>query len=115
VSGPRIPRDLGTVGRRVYRSVVSEWDLSTTELVALHELARCADTMERLASAMADAPATVTNSRGDQTINPIIREARAQQQLYARLLASLRIPQEDVVGQPQRRGAVRAPYIRSVP
>jgi hypothetical protein len=112
----RVPKDLGPTGRKVYRSIVAEFELSATEEVELHGLARCADRLDAIAAALVDATLTVTNSRGDQVANPLLREARGQAATYSRILASLRIPQgEQDSGRPQRRGGARAPYgVRSV-
>jgi hypothetical protein len=106
----KTPPGLGTAGKRLWADVIDSYDLDVHEQLLLVECCRCADRLDRLAKAGQDAPLTVTNSRGDQVANPLLTESRQQQITLSRLLASLRLPQGEAEGRPQRRGAARGSY-----
>jgi hypothetical protein len=52
----------------------------------------------------------VLNIRGEPVANPVLTEARQQQLVYVRLIASLRLPDTDEDIRPQRRGGARGVY-----
>lgn len=108
------PAGLASSGRRLWRSVMADYELDCHEELLLLEACRCADRLDALAGELTGSVLT-TNGRGEVQAHPAVVEARAQSLTLARLLASLRLPTDDVAGRPQRRGASRAPYgIRSV-
>lgn len=108
------PAGLAATGRRLWTSVMADYELDCHEELLLLEACRCADTLHELAESTAGAVLT-TNVRGEAVAHPAVVEARAQQLTLARLLASLRLPAGEVAGRPQRRGAARGAYgIRSV-
>lgn len=77
----------------------------------LIEACRVADRLDALAEAQAGAALTTTNARGDVVASPYLVEARQQQIVLARLLAALRLPDDDAgEHRPQRRGAPRGAY-----
>ena len=92
-----MPRGLRASGRRLWRSVVDEYDLDAHEQLLLLEACRVADRLASLAVAGQSAPLTVTNRHGDQVASPFLVEARQQQLTFARLLASLRLPSGEVI------------------
>lgn len=107
MAAPRTPPGLGPRGRRLWRSLVDDFDLAEHERALLVEAARTADQLDALdAVARADGPML------DGRPHPAITEARQQRLVLARLLASLRVPEdpEDSAGRPQRRGAARGTY-----
>jgi len=104
-----IPAGLAATGRRLWESVMADYELDCHEELLLLEACRCTDRLDALAESTAGAVVT-TNVRGEAVAHPAVVEARAQQLTLARLLASLRLPTDDVAGRPQRRGAARAPY-----
>ena len=63
---PRKPADLGTAGRRLWSAVVDDYELSPDELAALREACRCVDELERLRTAVQQAPLTTLGSAGQQ-------------------------------------------------
>lgn len=74
--------------------------------------------LDRLQAAAADEPLVVPGKTGP-TSNPLLVEARLQTTVAARLVASLRIPDEAAVApsgnstapsRPQKRGAARGAY-----
>lgn len=106
----KAPAGLKVSGRRLWRSVVDEFELDEHELALLLQAARCVDRLDRLAEHAADAPLVVTNSRGDQVTHPSVTESRQQAITLSRLLASLRLPSGEMDERPQRRGAARGSY-----
>jgi hypothetical protein len=113
----RTPPGLGTSGKKLWRSVVCEYELQVHEEILLLEASRCADRLDRLAEEAAKGAVTVRNIKGDEVAHPAMVEARQQGAALSRLLASLRLPSGDEgqLGRPQRRGAARGSYgIRGV-
>ena len=105
-----VPDDLADAGARLWTSVLAEYDLDVHEELLLHQAARCADHLDRLADEAAGKPVTVVNVKGDQVTHPAIVESRQQSITLSRLLASLRLPSGDESDRPQRRGASRGVY-----
>lgn len=115
---PRAPRGLGRSGKRLWSSIIEQFDLATHEQILLAEACRVADRLDLIADAMKDAPLTVENTKGDEVAQPLLVEARQQGIVYARLIAALRLPDDAVdaegdgeqVSRPQRRGGARGTY-----
>lgn len=107
---PAAPNGLKASGRRLWRSVLADFDLDGHELLLLLQACRCADRLDLLADEADAHPITVVNAKGDQVAHPAITESRQQSLTLARLLASLRLPSGDVDERPQRRGAARGAY-----
>lgn len=109
MSKASVPAGLGETGEALWESVVGEFDLEEHELVTLKEACRTADRLDALDDDMRNQPLTVINSKGDETANPRIVEQRQQSITYTRLMASLRLPDEED-RLPQHRGASRGTY-----
>lgn len=111
---PRAPRNLARNGRRLWRSVVSEYDLCEHELALLAAACRTVDRLEDVATALESSELTTRNARGDTVAHPLLVEQRQQGIALARLLASLRLPsgenEDHVLQRPQHRGAARGAY-----
>ena len=103
------PLGLGPSGASLWAAVTSEFALEEHEAVTLREACRTADRLDELDAEMATQPLTVINSKGDETANPRIVEQRQQALAYTRLMASLRLPDEEGA-QPQTRGGARGTY-----
>jgi len=106
----RAPAGLKTAGRALWRAVSEEFDLAEQERRLLVEAARCADQLDDLAAVIAE-----QGTMGDDgKVHPAVVEARLQRLALARLLASLRVPDDDEdetpTGRPQGRGAARGSY-----
>ena len=115
---PKAPVGLGAAGLALWKSITSEFEIDTHELLLLKEASRCADRLDRLAVEAAEGTVTVQNHRGDQVVSPAMVEARQQSLTLARLLASLRLPSGEEASEqrPQRRGALRGTYgLRALP
>lgn len=97
---------LGAGGHRLWAEVTSRFELDEHELALLLQAARTVDVLDDLAGVVASSgPMT---AEGD--VHPAIIESRQQRLTLARLIASLRLPEEAVEGRPQRRGAARGAY-----
>jgi hypothetical protein len=109
---PRPPKGLGTAGRRLWRSVVEEFELDEHERVLLVQACRTVDRLDDIAAGLVGQPLTVENFRGDPVAHPLLNEQRQQSLTLGRLLASLRMPtgDEEAEGRPQRRGGARGAY-----
>lgn len=107
---PRTPKGLKTAGRGLWKAVHEGYELGDHERLLLVEACRVADRLDRLAEEGDGAPLTVTNFKGDPVANPLLSEARQQAIVFSRLIASLRLPDDEEGVRPQRRGGARAPY-----
>jgi hypothetical protein len=109
---PPPPTGLAASGAKLWRSVTQEFDLEIFEELLLLQAARCADALDRLALEASDSPVTTFNAKGDLTAHPALIEGRQQAIVLSRLLASLRLPSGEEVGErrPQRRGGARGSY-----
>lgn len=107
---PKTPKGVGTVGRRLWSEVLGELELTQAELAILTAACRTVTTLERIAEELESGGLTCENSRGDVVASPLIIEQRQQGAALTRLIASLRLPQDDTDVRPQRRGGARASY-----
>lgn len=94
---PRMIRGLGPEGKRLWRDIVAEFDLSLEphKIQILTQACRVADQIAELDEAAAEAPLTVKGSMGQPVISPFISEARVQRALLGQLLARLRFAPVD--------------------
>lgn len=78
VSKPRMPRGLGTERKKLWESVIGEFDLSAEphKLRILFDACTTADVVKRLDDVARSAPLTVKGSAGQQVINPLIAQAK---------------------------------------
>ena len=103
------PENLGPRGRALWDSIADEFSLAKHEEDLLHEAARVADRLDGLDEVIRREGVTVQSPQGVKA-HPALVEARAQEIVLTRLVASLRIPDEDG-NTPQRRGGARTPYL----
>ncbi len=109
----RVPVGTGLVGKRLWRSVLDEYELEEHELALLREAVRTVDLLDALEGAV-KAEGAVIEAQGGVKAHPAVVEARQQRIALARLLAALRLPAgEEAPGadrRPQRRMGVRGTY-----
>jgi hypothetical protein len=88
-------------------AIIDRYELQEHELALLDEIARTMDDLDALAAHVESAGHTIAGR-----VNPALVEARQMRIALARLVAALRLPEEDSedAGSPQRRVGVRAPY-----
>lgn len=106
----KTPAGLKAGGRKLWRSVTEEYELGEHELSILLEAARTVDALDALQNIVRDEGVTNTSPQGVRA-HPALVEARQQRVTLAKLVASLRIPMDDVEEQgrlPQKRSGVRA-------
>ena len=105
---PAAPAGAKTAGRRLWTSVVKDFELDEHELALLREAVRITDFLDVLhAEVLRDGP-IVLSPQGTKA-NPAAVEARQQQLALAKLLGALRLPagDEEATSRPQRRVGVR--------
>ncbi len=105
---PRPPTGTGAAGRRLWVSVVSDYEMDEHELAVLTEATRTVDLLDELDAAIRSEGAIVDSPQGRRA-NPAATEARQQRIVLARLLAALRMPvgeagDEQANARPRRRG-----------
>jgi hypothetical protein len=99
------PKGTRAAGRRLWRAIVVDYDLSGAELEILRQAARVADVLEDLAALVA---AEGVLEEGTGRPHPAVVELRQQSITLARLIAALRLP-TDGSSRGQHRG-VRGVY-----
>lgn len=110
---PPAPRGLGRSGRRLWRSVQSDYELEEHERGLLTEMCRTCDTLDRLAAVVEAEGEMVTDQVGNTRTHPALVEARQQRIAYARLSGALRLPageEGESQRRPQRRVGARGVY-----
>ena len=107
---PATPPGLASAGRRLWTSILEEFDLEEHERLLLLQACRCVDHLDRLATEAAANPVTTINVKGDRVSHPALVESRQQSITLSRLLASLRLPTGEESDRPQRRGGARGSY-----
>ncbi len=113
-AAPKPPTGAGVAGRRLWVSVVADFDLDEHELVLLVEATRTVDLLADLDAAVRADGALVDSPQGVKA-NPAAVEARQQRIALARLLAALRLPaggegDQQAGARPSRRVGVRGVY-----
>ncbi|MFF0061087.1 hypothetical protein ACFYRC_05985 [Streptomyces sp. NPDC005279] len=103
------PDGLGPSGTRLWDAVILRHLDVHEELLLLHAC-RTADLLDRLNEQITNEALTLGKQRGGKVTNPAVAEHRQQSLVFARLLASLRIPSTEGGTRPQRRGGARVPY-----
>lgn len=113
---PAAPTGTGPGGRRLWRDVVTQYQLEEHELALLREMVRTVDLLDGLAAIVAEEGAMVPGPALTRRVHPAIVESRQLRLALARLSASLRLPageegdQAAHLRRPQRRGGVRGAY-----
>jgi hypothetical protein len=103
------PTNLRAAGKRLWASVADEWDLDEHEAAILLEAARTVDLLTQLDAAVRRDGPLVSTDQGPK-VHPAAVEARQQRITLARLIAALRLPNEETGARPQRRGGARGSY-----
>ncbi|GAA4399076.1 hypothetical protein GCM10023153_24710 [Ornithinibacter aureus] len=111
----KTPTGLKAAGRRLWRSVVDEYELEEHEAALLLQACRIVDRLDGIDVELEGAALVVPGERGSTKAHPLLGEQRGQMLALSRLLASLRLPSGDQeagegLRRPQRRGASRGAY-----
>jgi hypothetical protein len=114
---PRAPKGTRTAGRRLWASILGEYELEEHELALLREMTRIVDRLDLLAAEVAADGVVVRGPGLTERAHPALVEARQQQIALARLAAALRLPAGDQdsdakagMRRPQRRAGARGVY-----
>lgn len=97
---PTAPSDLAARGRgrRFWRQVTTEWELSLPELELLAEACRTIDELDALRRAVKREGTTVKGSLGQRRAHPALTELRLGRGELRRLLDTLAIPEPLAAG-----------------
>jgi len=114
MTAQKAPAGLRAPGRRLWSSVLDEYDLDEHERAMLLEACRTIDVLDQLDAAVRRDGPLVESPQGTRA-HPAAVEARQQRIALARLLAALRLPagedgDHQATARPQRRVGVRTPY-----
>lgn len=93
---PAPPRDLSTRGRRFWRDVIGDFELTGAERHLLHEACRSLDRLDALEALVVTEGQTVIGSTGQTVLHPGIAEARQQRLVLGRLVKQLDLPEGPV-------------------
>ena len=92
---PRPPKGLGPAGRKLWKAIVSDWQLRPDELAVLESVCFEADIIRRLQDEMVDSPLTAKGSMGQLVEHPVSVALRQHRATQAQLLKQLQIPDQD--------------------
>lgn len=92
---PPPPAGLAAAGRRLWRSVLSAFDLAEHELTLLRQACRVADLCDQLHAVVAKEGAITASRLGEPRVHPAVVELRQQRLVLARLVVALRVPLGD--------------------
>lgn len=92
---PKPPAGLGEQAARLWRDIVEAQELRSDELRVLEDACREVDLIERMHVALQTAPLVVKGSMGQDVANPLVQELRQHRALVARLLASLKLQDDE--------------------
>ena len=110
----RAPAGTRAAGRRLWDSVMADYELDEHERTLLVEAVRTVDLLDRL-EVEVKREGAITESPQGRRANPAAVEARQQRIALARLLAALRLPagedgDQQATARPQRRVGARGVY-----
>lgn len=86
-----VPAGLKAPGRKLWRAVAADFDMTEAEAAQLAEACFCRDRIAELRSQVTLDGIMLTSSQG-MRLHPAIAETRQQQLALARLLATLGVP-----------------------
>ena len=89
---PRAPAGLGSRGKRLWRSILGDFELGTTETEVLTLAYRTLDRISALETDLKDASSIVLGSQGQPRPHPLAAELRAEVLLAGKLITQLGIP-----------------------
>lgn len=102
---PAPPRGTKTSGRRLWTSILADFELEEHELALLREAVRTVDQLDTLHE-IVEKEGPVLSGKA----HPALVESRQLRIVLTRIVASLRLPEGESDDRPQRRGSARAPY-----
>jgi len=104
-SRPKPPAGLAAGGRKLWRELVDGYEFDGAEPRLLAELCRQVDLVDALEAAVAEHGVMVPTADGDSVkLNTAVTELRHGRLAVARLIAALRLPDEDGAKEQRRQG-----------
>jgi hypothetical protein len=110
---PDPPADLGDSGRALWDELLSSFEFDAQDVALVLEACRVKDRLEALDAVVRADGVTVESPQGVKA-HPALVEARQQEITLTRIIASLRLPDEDG-SRAQRRGSARGAYLSRRP
>lgn len=111
---PEPPAGARADGRRLWAATVERFELEERELALLRQAVGLVDVLAELRAAVERDGVLLTDARGEVRTHPAAVEGRLAGLALARVLAALRLPEEDgeeLPGRrPQRRAGARGVY-----
>jgi hypothetical protein len=89
------PEGLGPQGTCLWEEISGAFVLRVDELRVLGDACREVDLIERMHVELQTAPLIVKGSMNQDVANPLVQELRQHRSLVARLLAALKLPDEE--------------------
>lgn len=87
------PRGLRAAGRRLWSSVLDDFELDESASAVLAEAAHTVDLLADLRRELAETPAVIESAQGPR-VHPMLVEIRQQRLALAKLVTSLGLPKE---------------------
>ena len=112
---PRPPASAGDAGRRLWRAVLGEYELTGADLEVLRQAVLVADELAGLEALVRASGPLIRDRDGLPAANPAGQQHRLLSITFARLLAAIRVVGDEDGQQrdprrPQRRSGVRGVY-----
>lgn len=89
------PEGLGPQGLCLWEEISEAFELRVDELRILSDACREVDLIERMHTELQTAPLVVKGSMGQDVASPLVQELRQHRSLVARLLAALKLPDDE--------------------
>ena len=103
------PAGLGASGLALWNSITEAFDLDVWDQQQLAQACRISDRLDAINEDLKTSPLTFKNSKGDIVVHPLTVELRMSAQALQKIIAGLRLPDEEG-GRTQRRGGARGSY-----
>jgi hypothetical protein len=101
---PRAPDGAGAAGKRLWKAVLTDFELAEHEQVLLRQAVRVADLCDQL-QAVVVAEGPLLSVDGHPRTHPAVVELRQQRIVLARLVVALRVP----LGDQEQEGPAEGP------
>jgi hypothetical protein len=114
----RAPAGLGVRGRALWRDTLAAYQLDPLEQMALLQICRRVDELDRIDLALRGAKPTTTGSTGQTVANPLLAEVRAHSETLRNLTKLMNLPEarKRATREPKLSGRVnRISHMHAVP
>ena len=101
------PTDLSAKTSVLWDEITSTYDLNPAELIVLEQFCKQTDLITYLEGEVNLGQLTITGSRNNQVVNPLLSELRQQRMVLSALVKTLRLPETETENQDTRSTAGR--------